>query len=86
MTESPSEKAKPMKATYSGIATVMAVIGVAAIGGLYLEVPALIVALYGLHKGEGKAAYGAVVLCIVTIIASLLLGVGLAILRRLIQY
>ena len=63
------------KFTFSGIAVLLAVIGAAVFGGLYLEVPAIIIAIYAIHRGEGKPAWTALLVSAVCLVATVFLSI-----------
>jgi len=63
------------KFTFSGIAVFLAVIGVAIFGGLYLEVPAIIIAICAIHRGEGKPAWTALLVSAVCLVATVFLSI-----------
>jgi hypothetical protein len=57
------------KLTLSAIATGLAIVGFALIGGIYLEIPAVVIALVALYRGERRPAWIALlvsVACLVT--------------------
>jgi uncharacterized protein YybS (DUF2232 family) len=58
---------------FSGIASALAVFGFALIGGIYLEIPAVAIAFYAMHKGEGKAAWTALLISLGCLVATVLL-------------
>jgi len=63
----PKTTRKPM---FSGIASALAVIGFAVFGGIYLEIPAILIALHARHKGEGKAARTALLISLGCLVAT----------------
>jgi len=66
----PKTKTKFM---FSGVASALAVFGFALIGGIYLEIPAVVIAFYAMHKGEGKAAWTALLISLGCLIATVFL-------------
>jgi len=68
----PTPKPKE-KMTLSAIATGLAVVGFALIGGIYLEIPAVIIALVALYRGERRAAWIALIVSVACLVTTLFL-------------
>jgi hypothetical protein len=66
--------------TLSAIGSGLAVFGLALLGGLYLEVPGLILTVVGWVRGE-KHAGKAVMVCVICILLQVILMLGLTLLR-----
>jgi hypothetical protein len=66
----------------SSIASILAVIGFALFGGIYLEIPALIIAIVAMYRKEGKAAWTALLISLGCIVGSVVLGGLFAVLLR----
>jgi len=62
------------KLMFSGVAFALAIIGFALIGGIYFEIPAVIIALYAMHRGEGKKAWTALLFSLGCLGATILLS------------
>jgi len=62
------------KFTFSGIASALAVFGFALFGGVYLEIPAVVIAFYAMRKGEGKAAWTALLISLGCLLATVFLS------------
>lgn len=63
------------KFVLSGVASVLAIVGFAIIGGVYLEVPAIVIALIAMRRGEGKAARTALLISLGCLVGSAFLSV-----------
>jgi ribosomal protein L37AE/L43A len=66
----PRPKEKP---TLSAIATGLAVVGFALIGGIYLEIPAVVIALVALYRGERRGSWIALLVSVACLVTTLFL-------------
>jgi hypothetical protein len=65
-----ASKVHSVSSKISVLSVFLAVFGLAVFGGMYLEIPAVIIALYARHKGEGKAARTALLISLACLVGT----------------